>query len=348
MVTNVVDASGQNTTKLVGYVPDLIELLRIRMGFIADIRVASSNQSYSSLVQSVVNGDYDIVIGDVTVTSTRRDIVGFSNAIFDNSLRIIMRRTSDIKVDLFSYLKPFSRNLWLILLAATGFASIILCVLERQKNEALKNRTIIASSAMSLWFSIGTIMGYGVDFHVQTAAGRLFTIGLYLLSLVLVASYTANLASDLTILKSKDIIDGLDDLKNGKIPYNRIGIRTGTAGEDFYLREISDGSRNFYPLTSRQDMYDNLLAGTIDASFMDIGIAEYITNNVYCNLTLVGEDFDKGVFGVVTPKQWLYAKDLDVNILSLREAGSLDNLKQKWFETKGCLDTTTTFNCNGN
>lgn len=83
-------------------------------------------------------------------------------------------------------------------------------------------------------------------------------------------------------------------------------------------------------------MYDNLLAGIIDASFMDIGTGEYLTNNIYCNLTLIGEDFEKGVFGIVTPKEWLYTKDLDVNILLLRESGELDELRQKWFQKRNC------------
>ncbi|CAF4395232.1 unnamed protein product, partial [Rotaria sordida] len=94
---------------------------------------------------------------------------------------------------------------------------------------------------MSMWYSIGTIMGYGADFHVQTAAERLLTIGLYLLSLVLVATYTANLASDLTISKSKDSISGIDDIKNGKISFSRIGILIEASVEDYYLREVSEG-----------------------------------------------------------------------------------------------------------
>ncbi|CAF2643027.1 unnamed protein product [Rotaria sp. Silwood2] len=57
---------------------------------------------------------------------------------------------------------------------------------------------------------------------------------------------------------------------------------------------------------------------------------------------LIGDGFDTGVFGIVTPKQWLYAQDLDVNILSLRESGDLDNLRQKWFQIQNCPDSTTT------
>ncbi|CAF5142561.1 unnamed protein product, partial [Rotaria sp. Silwood1] len=57
-----------------------------------------------------------------------------------------------------------------------------------------------------------------------------------------------------------------------------------------------------------------------------------MTNNIYCNATLLGEDFHKGVFGIITPKQWLYGQDLDVHILSLKESGDLDNLRRTWFQ----------------
>ncbi|CAF1222153.1 unnamed protein product [Rotaria sordida] len=111
IVTNVIDESGQNTTKLTGYVPDLIELLADKIGFIPKIQLAPSNQTYSGLIQVVVNDDYGIAIGDVTVIATRRELVDFSNAIFDNSLRIIMGKTSDVTIELLSFLKAFSRNL---------------------------------------------------------------------------------------------------------------------------------------------------------------------------------------------------------------------------------------------
>ncbi|CAF4963887.1 unnamed protein product [Rotaria sp. Silwood1] len=343
IVTNVIDEFGQNTTKFTGYVPDLIELLADKIGFIPNIQLAPLNQTYSGLIQAVVNGQYDIVLGDVTVTAIRRELVGFSNAIFDNSLRIIMRKTPYVTIELLSFLKPFSRNLWLLVLGACIYAALLICLVEKNDNEIFQNRSILSQITMSICYSFGNIVGYGVDFQVNTAAGRLLTAGLYMLSLILVATYTANLASDLTISKSKDIISGINDIKNGKIPHNRIGIRIGTVSEDYYLREISSGSRSYYPLKSGQDLFDSLLAGIIDASFMDIGTGEYITNNIYCNLTLIEDDFDKGVFGIVTPKEWLYTKDLDVNILLLRESGQLDDLRQKWFKKRNCpnLDETS-------
>ncbi|CAF3970239.1 unnamed protein product [Rotaria sordida] len=338
--TNIIE---QNQTKLSGYVPDLIDLLQTRMRFIPYIIYPSANQTYDGLIKAVATSVCDVAIGDITVTAKRREIVDFSTSIFDNSVRIIVRQTKTIDVDLLSYLKPFSLKLWSILLICVVYAAVLLCVLEGQNNEALQNRSIISSGAMSMWYSIGTIMGYGADFHVRTAPGRLLTIGLYLLSLVFVATYTANLASDLTISKSKDTISGIDDIKNGKIPFSRIGILVESAEEDYYLREISGGVRNYYPLKTQNELFSSLLNNIIDASILDISAIEYYTNNIYCNLTLAGKDFAPSSYGIVYPKQWLYGKDLDVTILSLRESGVLDDLKRKWFDKNVCQDSSSSY-----
>ena len=336
------DKEGRHITKFVGYIPDLIDLLKGRMNFTPQLILAPINQTYTGLVRSVARGDFDIVIGDVTVTSLRREIAAFSTSIFDNALRLIIRKPAADQVDLFSYLRPFSASLWVAIFVITLYTSFLIVLVERHDNETLRDRSILSMTAMSIWYSVGNIIGYGVDFHVTTLAGRLLTVALYILSLVLVATYTANLASNMTISKTKYIISGIEDMKQGKLAFNRIGIRVGTAAEEFYLREISRGSRNFYPLKSRDELFERLLSGDIDVSFMDIGAAEYMTNNIYCNLTLVGASFDGSMFGIVFPKNWLHIQDFDINLLALRELGELDNLKKRWFGTKVCDDSIET------
>ncbi|UJR12678.1 hypothetical protein I4U23_016852 [Adineta vaga] len=344
IVTNNIDESGQNLTKLTGYMIDLIKLLENKIGFIANIQLVSLNQSYSQFIQGVIDDYYDIAVGDITVTASRKELFDFSNSIFDNSLTLIIRKNTEENIDLLAFLKPFSRNLWLLVLAAFLYSTLLFCLIERFDNEILQNRSLFSQITMSMWYSFGNIVGFGVDYQVRTAAGRILTVALYILSLVLIASYTANLASDLTLSKSQDIISNIDDLKSGKIPFNKIGIITSSASEQFYLNQISNGNRNYYLLKSRQELYDNLLSGIIDVSFMNIGPGQYITNNIYCNLTLIGDEFYKSIYGIVTPKEWIYLQELDKNILSLRESGELDNLKVKWFQSKLCpneIQTTT-------
>ena len=328
--------SGRNQTELTGFTMDLIELLQEKMSFVPYIIPTPSNIRYINHLHAVVNGTYDILIGDVTVTAGRREIVSFSTSIFDTSFSTVIRKPVSIDVDLFSYMKPFSTKLWMIILLAILYASLLIYLLERGHNAVLRNRALTAAGAMSIWYSIGTIMGYGVDFQATTASGRLVTAAMYMLSLLLVATYTANLASILTKATPRYTINGIDDIKRGKLSSHRFGVLNGTAMEQYYLREISHGVRNFYITGSRSQLLTDLLAGIIDATFLDSNVAEYLTNNVYCNLTTVGSSFGDNVFGIVMPKDWSYQQELDVNILSLRESGKLDALRRKWFLTGKC------------
>ncbi|CAF1476179.1 unnamed protein product [Adineta ricciae] len=182
LLTEATSASGGTTTKLVGYIPDLVAQLQNRMEFVANFTFFSSDQSYNKLLDDVTNGTFDMLIGDVTSTSARRGKVGFSSVIFDSSLHLI----------------PFSLKLWLVLLVATIYAGFLTTILEKQRKEALQGRSLISLIAMNMWFAFSAIVGFDADFHVSTAAGRLFTVGLYILGLALVAAYTANLASELT------------------------------------------------------------------------------------------------------------------------------------------------------
>ncbi|CAF4246961.1 unnamed protein product, partial [Adineta steineri] len=272
MTKTVIDDYGRNSTKLIGYFPDLIDLLVSKMNFIPQIILVPSNQTYNSLIDAVANGIYDMVVADMTITATRREEISFSSSIFDNSLRIITRIKSAEEMDLMAFLRPLSLKLWIVLLVSTLCSGFLICLFERQDNPALQHRSLISLGAMSAWYSFGTIVGYGADFTVTTAAGRLVTIGLYILSLVIVATYTANLASDLTTSKTKDLISGIDDIKNGKLSYNRIGILVDSSVEEYYLRDVSGGIRNFYPLQQDSEIYSNLINNIIDAAIMDAGV----------------------------------------------------------------------------
>ena len=339
MIKTASDNSETSGTTLIGYIPDLINLLVDQLGFIPEIKIVPGNHTYNSLVDGVVNGIYDIVIADVTVTASRTERVSFSNSIFDNSLRVIIRKRTITKTSLTAFLSPLSVQLWMVLLLVMIFAGLLICVFERQHNEMLQNRTIFGSLAMSIYYSFGNIVGYGAGFDVKTSAGRLVTVALYALSIVIVATYTANLASNLTIMKSADIVSGIDDIKNGKVLLSRVGIMPNSSIEAYYLREISGSIKNYYPLKEADDIFRKLLSEDIDAAIMDSGILEYATSNTYCNLTLVGVGVDESVFGIVMPKNWLYARNFDYTILSLRESGELDTLKSKWFRGTMCSNS---------
>ncbi|CAF1268664.1 unnamed protein product [Rotaria magnacalcarata] len=309
-IINVADAFGNTTFQLVGYIPDLINLLKTKLGFIPDIRLAPSNQTYNGLVHDVANGIYDLVVVDLTVTANRREKVDFSNSIFDNSVRLVIRAQPDIQIDLFSFLKPFSWDLWLLIIGTLIFGSILICIVERGANERLRKKSHSAAYLMFIWYTFGNFMGRDVKLHPKTIAGRLISSAMFFLTL------------------------------NGEVPGNRIGLLVGSASLEYYLTELSGGNPNYYPLYSRDQIYQSLLDDKIDVGFIDTGSAEYMTNDVYCNLTIAGSGFDVGIFAIPMRKGWIYANDLDVALLLLRESGDLNNLYAKWFQYKNCPDNS--------
>lgn len=339
MTKTVSDNSGTVHAQTVGYMPDLLQFLVENMGFIPEITIVPASQTYNSLIDAVVDNVYDVVVADVTVTAARSERVSFSNSIYDNSLRVIVRQNLIPSATLLAFLSPLSLQLWLVLFLAMIFASLLICLFERESNEEFQNRSIIGMIAMSIYYAFGNIVGYGAGFNAITSAGRLITVALYALSIVMVATYTANLASNLTVMKSQDVVSGVDDIKNGKISLSRVGIVVNSSIEAYYLREISNGIRNYYPLAASSEIFPKLLAKQIDAAIMDEGVLEYTTTNIYCNLTLVGTGVDKSSFGIVMQKNWLYAKTFDYAVLSLRESGVLNTLREKWFEGSICSAT---------
>ncbi|CAF4748386.1 unnamed protein product, partial [Rotaria sp. Silwood2] len=237
IVQKTTDSNGQTTLEYIGFILDLIERLKTDIGINPILQLAPANQTYDQLIETVSNGINDIVIGDITVNSKRRKLVGFSNAISETSLRLIIRNTPDANVDLFGCSKPFTVKLWILILATCIASGILMCIIERKDNENLTDRSVSSQLALSMWYTFANMVGYGADFSASNAAGRLLTSGLYILSLIIVASYTANLASDLTLAKSQFVISGIDDLKSGKVPPSRIGVRVGTVGEAYYLSQ---------------------------------------------------------------------------------------------------------------
>ncbi|CAF1006537.1 unnamed protein product [Adineta steineri] len=344
MTKEVADGNGTITKKLIGYIPDLLDSLQMKMGFIPNITLLSSDYSYDGLVDDIANNVYDIVAGDVTIIAARREKVSFTDSIYDNSLRVIIRDTASASIDFWFYLRPFSLKVRLCILGTIIFSALLMYLFEGRDNVKLKDRSIISGIVMSTWYPLGTIMGPGADFQVNTGAGRLLTFSVIFLSFVLVATYQASLTSSLTLKQTQNIISGIDDIKNGKIPYGRIGIVTYSSIEAYYLREISNGIRNFYPLRTKEAIFTSLLNKVIDVAIMDEGVLEYATNSIYCNLTLVGTGFDRSAFGLVFQKNWIYEQVLDVNILSLRESGTFDDLKSKWFQANTCSHSSDTSN----
>ena len=66
------------------------------------------------LVQGLVDGDYDMVIGDLTIDSKRLELMEIQMA----DLIIMKRQSSTLDADMFAIIQPFSANVWIAIVVS--------------------------------------------------------------------------------------------------------------------------------------------------------------------------------------------------------------------------------------
>jgi ionotropic glutamate receptor len=323
-----------------GFIADFIRELQQQMHFNYTIDVADPTTNYHKLATSVANDSrqYDIILSNIRITSNRLLTVDFSTPFDENTFRIITRQNPySSTLSLFNCFNPFTWKVWVAILAVIIYSGIIIYLFERQSIKTENTKSRVRSISIGVCQALTSVLIMNGDVPLTTNSSRLTVLGLYALGIILVATYTANLSSFLTLNRAQPSISGIDDIKNGRLPFSHIGIVTNSAISDYYIQNIST---TYYPLTTAEEIYSRLLDYTIDASIWDSSVLEYATNNHYCDkLTVVGVGFVKSSFGVVLPKDWIYKKDLDVHILALRESERLEVLENMWLGKRNCPST---------
>ncbi|CAF3550034.1 unnamed protein product [Rotaria sp. Silwood1] len=313
------------------------------MLFNCTIQVVPSNTPYHTLVTMVAdnNSQWHISVSDMRITTNRLHSVDFSVPIHENTIRVVIRDNSfSSTFSLFSFLSPFSWDVWLALAALIIYSGILLYYFERQPNNnemtQTKNFRVVI---MELCQMLSHLMSFDHDLRLTKMSSRIMTIGLKALGTIIVAIYTANLSSFLTLTRTQPLISGIDDIKNGRLSFSRIGIMPNSATADYYVQNISS---IYFPLLKSQDIYQRLLDNSIDAALWGSSALEYAIGNHYCQqLTVVGVGAIKSPIGVIMRKNWEYKSDLNHYIQMLRDLGVLEQLEKKWFGQHKCLNSLT-------
>ncbi|UJR38682.1 hypothetical protein I4U23_031348 [Adineta vaga] len=324
-------------TEFDGFYKDLILYLQDKMGFIPVIMLAKPTIRYDELVGGVANDSFDIVMSSIDINAKRNQIVDFSVAIMPASYRIIVRKTESIRSYYLILLKPFVWALWLLLLIIIPYTNVLLWLVE-QKNEKNEDEHSLIGIFIVISYPIYRPLSRSHS-QIKTNAGQYLSSILFCLQIILLVIHTAGLISFLMIRNPKLTISGIDDIKNGIIPRNRIGILVGSQIEEYYLNSISQGKKDYYPLKTPDEVYTGLMNGYIDASLWSNISSTYHVNNMYCDLMTVGIAFSHSFYQIPIRRGWLYTADLNSNILSFMESEEIDRISAKWFGRSHCVKT---------
>ncbi|XP_075975525.1 kainate-type ionotropic glutamate receptor subunit 1D isoform X3 [Anticarsia gemmatalis] len=353
-----------------GYAIDLIHEISKILGFnytfklAPDGRYGSYNREtkeWDGMIRELLEQRADLAIADLTITYDREQVVDFTMPFMNLGISVLYRKPIKQPPNLFSFLSPLSLDVWIYMATAYLGVSVLLFILARftpyewhqthsPEGDKLEN---IFSLANCLWFAIGSLMQQSCDFLPKAVSTRMVAGMWWFFTLIMISSYTANLAAFLTVERMDSPIESAEDLaKQTKIKYG--ALKGGSTAAFFrdsnfstYQRMWSfmESARPSVFATSNKEGEERVVRGKgAYAYLMESTTIEYVVER-NCDLTQVGGMLDSKGYGIAMPPNSPYRTAISGAVLKLQEEGKLHILKTKWWKEKrgggSCRDETS-------
>jgi len=279
---------------------------------------------FSDMLGSVSEGDADLAIANISITSMRETIMDFSQPIFESGLQIMVPSDKTRSPSLWRAL--LSRDLFL----ALGIAFVLLIgggmlmwMFERRAQPYF-DRPAKSAWFPSFWWALNLVVNGGFEERVpQTPFGRLFGVLLVVSSLFVVSVFVAKITSVMTVEAITGSVNSVNDLYG-----QRVGtIKESTAAGFLKRREIDfRGYEGLDPLLAEFE------SGKIEAVVFDAPVLAYYTRRVgEGKADMVGPVFLRENYGMVFPTGSPLVEEVNQALLALREDGTYDSIYRKWF-----------------
>ncbi|KAH8409835.1 hypothetical protein KR222_009321, partial [Zaprionus bogoriensis] len=345
-----------------GYGVDLIRELAEKLGF--NFTFKNGGNDYGSynkttnestgMLHQIRHGFADLAITDLTITSEREEAIDFSIPFMNlgKCIAILFLKPQKSPPELFTFMNPFSEDIWWYLGVAFMVVSLSFFILGRlspsewdnpypciEEPEELENQFTIGNS---IWFTTGALLQQGSEIGPKALSTRTVGSFWWFFTLIVVSSYTANLAAFLTIETPQSLINSVDDLADNKdgVVY---GAKRSGSTRNFFL--TSEDPRYVkmnkfmmenpdYLTESNQEGVDRVKTNTNYAFLMESTSIEYNTKRE-CNLKKIGDALDEKTYGIAMRKNWPYRDKINNALLELQEQGVLEKMKNKWWNEIG-------------
>ncbi|XP_011885271.1 PREDICTED: glutamate receptor ionotropic, kainate 1 isoform X7 [Cercocebus atys] len=343
-----------------GYCLDLLKELSNILGFIYDVKLVPDGKygaqndkgEWNGMVKELIDHRADLAVAPLTITYVREKVIDFSKPFMTLGISILYRKPNGTNPGVFSFLNPLSPDIWMYVLLACLGVSCVLFVIARftpyewynphpcnPDSDVVENNFTLLNS---FWFGVGALMQQGSELMPKALSTRIVGGIWWFFTLIIISSYTANLAAFLTVERMESPIDSADDLaKQTKIEYG--AVRDGSTMTFFKKSKISTYEKMWAFMSSRQqtalvrnsDEGIQRVLTTDYALLMESTSIEYVTQR-NCNLTQIGGLIDSKGYGVGTPIGSPYRDKITIAILQLQEEGKLHMMKEKWWRGNGC------------
>ncbi|NWH72943.1 GRIK3 protein, partial [Piaya cayana] len=342
-----------------GYCIDLLKELAIILGFTYEIRLVEDGKygaqdekgQWNGMIKELIDHKADLAVAPLTITHVREKAIDFSKPFMTLGVSILYRKPNGTNPSVFSFLNPLSPDIWMYILLAYLGVSCVLFVIARFSpyewydahpcnpgSDIVENNFTLFNS---FWFGMGALMQQGSELMPKALSTRIIGGIWWFFTLIIISSYTANLAAFLTVERMESPIDSADDLaKQTKIEYG--AVKDGATMTFFKKSKISTFEKMWAFMSSKPTALvknnEEGIQRTLTADYallMESTTIEYITQR-NCNLTQIGGLIDSKGYGIGTPMGSPYRDKITIAILQLQEEDKLHVMKEKWWRGNGC------------
>ncbi|XP_010155821.1 PREDICTED: glutamate receptor 1 isoform X3 [Eurypyga helias] len=314
-------------------------------------------KTWNGMVGELVYGRADVAVAPLTITLVREEVIDFSKPFMSLGISIMIKKPQKSKPGVFSFLDPLAYEIWMCIVFAYIGVSVVLFLVSRfspyewhteefeeGRDQPANDQTNEFGIFNSLWFSLGAFMQQGCDISPRSLSGRIVGGVWWFFTLIIISSYTANLAAFLTVERMVSPIESAEDLaKQTEIAYGT--LEAGSTKEFFRRSKIAvfekmwtymkSAEPSVFVRTTEEGMIRVRKSKGKYAYLLESTMNEYIEQRKPCDTMKVGGNLDSKGYGIATPKGSALRNPVNLAVLKLNEQGLLDKLKNKWWYDKG-------------
>ncbi|XP_017130884.2 glutamate receptor ionotropic, kainate 1 isoform X3 [Drosophila elegans] len=354
------DANLTGNIRFEGFCIDLLKAIAQQVGFQYKIELVPDNMygvyipetnSWNGIVQELMERRADLAVASMTINYARESVIDFTKPFMNLGIGILFKVPTSQPTRLFSFMNPLAIEIWLYVLAAYILVSFALFVMARFSPYEWKNphpcykETDIVENQFSVsnsfWFITGTFLRQGSGLNPKATSTRIVGGCWFFFCLIIISSYTANLAAFLTVERMISPIESASDLaEQTEISYGT--LEGGSTMTFFRDSKIGIYQKMWRYMENRKaavfvKTYEDGIKRVMEGSYaflMESTMLDYAVQRD-CNLTQIGGLLDSKGYGIATPKGSPWRDKISLAILELQEKGIIQILYDKWWKNTG-------------
>ncbi|XP_051957192.1 LOW QUALITY PROTEIN: glutamate receptor ionotropic, NMDA 3B [Xyrauchen texanus] len=336
-----------------GYCIDLLEKLAEDMNFEFDLYIVGDGKygalkggQWTGLVGDLLSGVADMAVTSFSINSARSKVIDFTSPFFSTSLGILVR-SKDTAAPIGAFMWPLHWSMWMGIFVALHITALFLTLYEWKSPFGMtphgRNRVKVFSYSSALNLCYAILFGRTVSSKTPKCWTGRFLMNLWaIFCLLVLSSYTANLAAVMVGEKTFEELSGIHD---AKLHHPSQGFRFGTVREssaEDYMKKSFPEMHEYMLKFNKPTTPDGVSTlktdpPQLDAFIMDKALLDYeVSIDADCKLLTVGKPFAIEGYGIGLPQNSLLTSNISEFISRYKSDGYMDMLHDKWYKVVPC------------